>query len=105
MKISIKDQNYYNTINSCKDNGTTGVEYVRTLIDKSFENGIEACKQLYEEKLRWIPVEERLPEIGIWIIIQLKNQSLKNKYVTMLPKNDFEINFIKENVISWRSFL
>ena len=70
-----------------------------------FDSEIEKVKKEYEEKLRWIPVEERLPEIGIWIIIQLKNQSLKNKYVTMLPKNDFEINYIKENVISWRSFL
>ena len=72
---------------------------------EAFKEGYNICQKEYEEKLRWIPVEERLPEIGIWIIIQLKNQSLKNKYVTMLPKNDFEINFIKENVISWRSFL
>ena len=72
---------------------------------KEYSKGYSDCQKEYEEKLRWIPVEERLPEIGIWIIIQLKNQSLKNKYVTMLPKNDFEINFIKENVISWRRFL
>lgn len=74
-------------------------------LELGYENGFSDCQKEYEEKLRWIPVEERLPEIGIWIIIQLKKQSLKNKYVTMLPKNDFEINFIKENVISWRSFL
>ena len=74
-------------------------------VEFSVKAGYDFCQKEYEEKLRWIPVEERLPEIGIWIIIQLKNQSLKNKYVTMLPKNDFEINFIKENVISWRSFL
>ena len=76
------------------------------LIKRSaFQNGYEICQKEYEEKLRFIPVEERLPEIGIWIIIKLKNQSLKNKYVTMLPKNDLEISFIKKNVISWRSFL
>ncbi len=72
---------------------------------KEYSKGYSDCQKEYEEKLRWIPVKERLPEIGIWIIIQLKNQPSKNKYVTMLPKNDFEINYIKENVISWRSFL
>ena len=85
--------------------GIWAVEITEHISRNWFEKGFELCQKEYEEKLRWIPVEERLPEIGIWIIIQLKNQSLKNKYVTMLPKNDFEINFIKENVISWRSFL
>ena len=78
---------------------------LETVKANCFLAGYKDCQKEYEEKLRWISVEERLPEIGIWIIIQLKNQSLKNKYVTMLPKNDFEINYIKENVISWRSFL
>lgn len=82
MKISIKDQNYYNTINSCKDNGTTGVEYVRTLIDKSFENGIEACKQLYEEKLRWIPVEEKLPENRERVLVKVLRSDKSTIIVT-----------------------
>ena len=85
--------------------GIWAVEITEHISRNWFKKGFELCQKEYEEKLRWIPVEERLPEIGIWIIIQLKNQSLKNKYVTMLPKNDFEINYIKENVISWRSFL
>lgn len=29
---------------------------------EDFEAGYEACKKEYEEKLRWIPVEERLPK-------------------------------------------
>lgn len=66
---------------------------------------IDNVVSIYEEKFKFIPVEEKLPEIGTWILIQLKNQSSKNKYVTMLPKNNFEIQYIKENVISWRYFL
>ena len=39
---------------------------ISSLINKStidsFEAGYEFCKKEYEERLRWIPIEEKLPE-------------------------------------------
>jgi hypothetical protein len=32
-------------------------------LNESAKQGYELCKKEYEEKLRWIPVEEKLPEI------------------------------------------
>lgn len=41
---------------------------ISSLINKStinsFEAGYEYCQKEYEEKLRWIPVEEKLPEFN-----------------------------------------
>ena len=95
MKISIKDQNYYNTINACKDNGTNGVEYVRTLIAKSFDNGIEHCKQLYEEKLRWIPVDEFEFKIKDLTDPETLICKKNNKYSVIDITDLFSISYVK----------
>ena len=68
-------------------------------------------KKEYEEKLRWIPVEEKLPEIGERVL--LKNEFYE--YVGFLSKNkkDFraltvEISYSNEKisgVTHWRYFL
>ena len=49
----------------------------------AFQNGYELCQKEYEEKLRWIPVEEELPEIGQRVL--LKNEFYE--YVGFLSKN------------------
>ena len=53
-------------------------------IEKGVIFGYELCQKEYEEKLRWIPVEEKLPEIGQRVL--LKNEFYE--YVGFLSKNE-----------------
>ena len=72
--------------------------------------GADFIKKEYEEKLRWIPVEEKLPEIGQRVL--LKNEFYE--YVGFLSKNkkDFraltvEISYSNEKingVTHWRFY-
>ena len=39
------------------------LEEVNSYLNESAKQGYELCKKEYEEKLRWIPVEEKLPDI------------------------------------------
>ena len=76
-----------------------------------YSKGYISCQKEYEEKLRWIPVEEKLPEIGDCVL--LKNEFYE--YVGFLSKNkkDFraltvEISDSNEKisgVTHWRYFL
>ena len=77
----------------------------------NIQAGYDICQKEYEEKLRWIPVEEKLPEIGERVL--LKNEFYE--YVGFLSKNkkDFraltvEISYSNEKisgVTHWRYFL
>ena len=76
---------------------------------EAFLAGYKVLQKEYEEKLRWIPVEEELPEIGQRVL--LKNEFYE--YVGFLSKNkkDFraltvEISDSNEKipgVTHWRS--
>ena len=50
---------------------------------KEYSKGYSDCKKEYEEKLRWISVEEKLPETGERVL--LKNEFYE--YVGFLSKN------------------
>ena len=39
----------------------------------SFEAGYEYCQKEYEEKLRWIPVEERMPDYGVEVFVKYED--------------------------------
>lgn len=83
----------------------------QTSSESAFMCGYDRACQEYEEKLRWIPVEEKLPEIGERVL--LKNEFYE--YVGFLSKNkkDFraltvEISYSNEKikgVTHWRYFL
>lgn len=88
-----------------------------------FDSEIEKVKKEYEEKLRWIPVEEKLPEDCPELFLRkviTKNLLVKRKWndtgeiVVELnsrflpsPKVGFVWNYDYENseIIEWRSFL
>lgn len=78
----------------------------------AFKDGYDFCKQEYEEKLRWIPVEEKLPEIdsdypNFSVEVHVKNteQSHVIAYYFFNEKRwCFDNNSI-DNVTHWRSFL
>jgi hypothetical protein len=43
---------------------------MKQYIIDSFETGFELCKQVFEKKLRWIPVEEKYPIVSGKFIIK-----------------------------------
>ena len=83
----------------------------QTSSESAFMCGYDRACQEYEEKLRWIAVEEMLPEIGERVL--LKNEFYE--YVGFLSKNnkDFraltvELSYSNEKrsgVTHWRYFL
>ena len=48
-----------NSISKTDEYNGNEIQFIKR---SAFQNGYELCKKEYEEKLRWIPVEERLPE-------------------------------------------
>lgn len=78
----------------------------------AFLNGYEYCQKEYKEKLRWIPVEEKLPEIDsdypdFSVEVHVKNteQSHVIAYYFFNEKRwCFDNNSI-DNVTHWRYFL
>ena len=77
-----------------------------------FENGAKYTKEEYEEKLRWIPVEEKLPESNkIEIVFKTKTERIYygfyglscNFYVMLAELLDKNIQV--NEVTHWRYFL
>ena len=42
-------------------------------VEKAVIFGYELCQQEYEEKLRWIPVEERMPDYGVEVFVKYED--------------------------------
>ena len=84
----------------------------QTSSESAFMCGYDRACQEYEEKLRWIPVEEKLPEIdsdypNFSVEVHVKNteQSHVIAYYFFNEKRwCFDNNSI-DNVTHWRSFL
>ena len=73
-----------------------------------FDSEIEKVKKEYEEKLRWIPVEEKLPERDKNVLI--KRSAPFHKYeLTAFNRDGIfysnETGEILSKVTHWRSFL
>ena len=82
---------------------------ISSLINKStidsFEAGYEFCKNEYEEKLRWIPVEERLPEIYNCQISVKKQDSKYADLRFFINSFQFETICKIHGYTEWRFFL
>ena len=82
---------------------------ISSLINKStidsFEAGYEFCKKEYEEKLRWIPVEEKLPESHCFLVAKKKNGLVLGLYFS----SDKEFRYGEfdqtDQVTHWRFIL
>jgi hypothetical protein len=47
----------------------------------AFNEGFEICQKNYEEKLRWISVEKKLPPVGVELLCKIERLSwTDNKY-------------------------
>ena len=57
------------------------LEEVNSYLNESAKQGYELCKKEYEEKLRWIPVEERLPENQELVLVKTNRNCVSTAYL------------------------
>lgn len=55
-----------NSVSRADEYNGNEIQFIKRI---AFQNGYEQCQKEYEEKLRWIPVEEKLPEIGQRVLL------------------------------------
>ena len=85
---------------------------VNKYLQNAAHKGYELCQKEYEEKLRWIPVEEKLPDIdsdypNFSVEVHVKNteQSYVIAYYYFNEERWCFNNNSIDNVTHWRSFL
>ena len=81
---------------------------MKQYIIDSFETGFELCQQVFEKKLRFIPVEEKLPPIDIPVILKFKDWQGNEMYqIYTLGSIERREHFLKTHLkfTEWRSFL
>ena len=72
-----------------------------------FKDGFRACEKEYEEKLRWIPVEEKMPERDKNVLIKRSAPFHKYELTAFNRDGIFYSNETAEkltNVTHWRFF-
>ena len=83
-------------------------------IEKAVVFGYELCQKEYEEKLRWIPVEEKLPPLNEYVLFKYSGDEYcvgcLNVYgyycSTYNPiENDHASIHLLSEVTHWRCFL
>ena len=105
LDLQVSANQYYplfgNQISISKTDEYNGNE-IQFIKRSAFIQGGEFVKKEYEEKLRWIPIEEKLPPIGEWVIC--KQEEI---YETYFFNNDFQRDgCIKRFLIfEWRFIL
>lgn len=80
---------------------------MKQYIIDSFETGFELCEQVFKEKLRWIHVEEKEPEVKekpYQLLCKSQNGDLHLIWITDIHPN-FKSWRIRYNITEWRSFL
>lgn len=75
---------------------------------EAFKEGYTLCQKEYEEKLRWIPVEEKLPKDNI--LVEVLNESCTPKYSYSVLKKRMWVNpylnvYISPVPTHWRHIL
>ena len=63
-------------LNARLENFTKSKEY-----SKEYSKGYSDCQKEYEEKLRWIPVEERLPENQELVLVKTNRNCVSTAYL------------------------
>ena len=62
--------------------GIWAVEITEHISRNWFKKGFELCQKEYEEKLRWIPVEEKLPENRERVLVKVLRSDKSTIIVT-----------------------
>ena len=95
LKKSIDYAIFQNTDSNCQKQ-----------IGIAFRKGYEDCQKEYEEKLRWIPVHEKMPEQLTYI--ELKDSCDRIFSGSLNMQNEFRDRLHNDKlhfIVSWRSFL
>ena len=69
--------------------------------------GYELCKREYEEKIRWIPVEEKLPESTKFVLCKCEVNGRVDYIVSKYYKSGWQLHVFYSKVVKvthWRSF-
>ena len=77
-------------------------------VEFSVKAGYDFCQKEYEEKLRWIPVEEKLPPIDIPVILKFKDWAGRDVFqIFTLRSVERREHFLKTHLkfTEWRYFL
>lgn len=80
---------------------------IRQTILLHFTQGVAACDKYWQEKTRWIPIKEKLPEVRekpYYICIKLYNDSFGflSCRDTVLIKKTEDIDWVKNNTTFWK---
>ena len=73
-----------------------------------FDSEIEKVKKEYEEKIRWIPVEEKLPESTKFVLCKCEVNGRVDYIVSKYYKSGWQLHVFYSKVVKvthWRSFL
>ena len=83
-------------------------------VNELIQIGYDFCKKEYEEKLRWIPVEEKLPPLNEQVLLLYDTDEycvgvMTNYGFYLQPfdptEQDFGSIYLAGTVNAWRSFL
>ena len=69
-----------------------------------YNRGYSDCRKEYEEKLRWIPVEEKLPELRKrqYMVESMSKSGIRSYWII---DSQYDIDSLKEYRVLWRYFL
>ena len=68
------------------------------LLRGAFKEGLESANKHWQEKTRWIPVEERLPEIKVCPYqILVKNESISTMYIA----SQHDIDLLRDDCLGF----
>ena len=100
-----------NSISKTDEYNGNEIQFIKR---SAFQNGYEVCKKEYEEKLRWIPVEEKLPPLNQHVLFKYSEGeycvgclNVYGYYCSpyMPVEEDFASIHLLSEVTHWRSFL
>lgn len=68
-----------------------------------FTQGMSVSDKHWQEKTRWIPVEERLPEVkASEYPIYAKNEREKNDYAILVIDDQLSLEYLKKAFTHWK---
>lgn len=111
LEQKAKDFSHTNGNQSCKSMREVEYDTGRYV---GYLAGFKDCQKEYEEKLRWIPVEEKLPEIndkesdGLSEVVSIRSVDYFATISAIYDHNDKEWlsypgNHVVINVVEWRT--
>lgn len=84
------------------------LEEVNSYLQESARQGYELCLKEYEKNIRWIPVEEKLPNNTKFVLCRCDFNGRVDYIISKYYKSGWQINVFYSKAVKvthWRSFL